>query len=140
VRPEEALPVGKEFMRRFMGVGPRLDGIAGAPFVIYHGEVSADSDGPIEWCWPVPEDQAAEVAAKHPDLTLRTEPAHQEVYVHQGMAAQVSGPQAAVAIESLVAWTAQNQRQLTGAPRQIFLSNPANGGAGPDCDFAIPLR
>ena len=53
----------------------RVDGIAGAPFTIYYGEVSGDSDGPVEFCWPVPGDQAAEIAARFPDLTLRTEPA-----------------------------------------------------------------
>lgn len=26
--------------------------VAGAPFVIFHGEVNADSDGPIEICVP----------------------------------------------------------------------------------------
>jgi hypothetical protein len=31
---------------------------------------------PVEWCWPVPDDQANEIAARFPDLTLRTEPAH----------------------------------------------------------------
>ena len=60
---------------------PRLEGIAGAPFMIFHGEVSGDSDGPVEWCLPVPADQAEEIAAGFPDLTLRTEPAHQEAFV-----------------------------------------------------------
>lgn len=108
--------------------------------MIYHGEVSADSDGPIEWCWPVAEGRAEAIAAAHPDLTLRIEAAHQEVFVHQGMAAQVSGPQAAAAFESLAAWAAQQQLQPTGGPRQIFVRNPANGDAGPDCDLAIPVR
>jgi hypothetical protein len=29
---------------------PRMEGKAGAAFCIYWGEVSDDSDGPIEWC------------------------------------------------------------------------------------------
>jgi hypothetical protein len=34
------------------GAVARPDGIAGAPFMIYHGEVSGYSDGPVEWCRP----------------------------------------------------------------------------------------
>jgi hypothetical protein len=41
-------------------------------------------DIPPEWCWPVPDEQAAEIAARFPDLTLRTEPAHQEAFIHLG--------------------------------------------------------
>ncbi|MFC4033284.1 hypothetical protein ACFO3J_17565 [Streptomyces polygonati] len=37
------------FIHRLLGGGvPRADGIAGTPFTIYHGEVSGDSDGPVE--------------------------------------------------------------------------------------------
>jgi DNA-binding transcriptional MerR regulator len=72
------------FIHRLRGGGvPRIEGIAGAPFTIFHGEVSGDSDGPVECCWPVPDDQADEIAARFPDLTLRTEPAHQEAFVRQ---------------------------------------------------------
>jgi hypothetical protein len=45
---------------------------------------SGTSDGPVEWCWPVPGDQAEEIAARFPDLTLRTEAAHQEASVRAG--------------------------------------------------------
>jgi hypothetical protein len=38
--------------------------------------VSADSDGPIEWCKPVPDADAEGLAAQFPELTLRVEPAH----------------------------------------------------------------
>jgi hypothetical protein len=33
---------------------PLREGVAGAVSCIYHGEVSEDSDGRIEWCRPVP--------------------------------------------------------------------------------------
>jgi DNA-binding transcriptional MerR regulator len=32
---------------------PGLDGIAGCPFLVFYGEVSHDSDGPLELCRPV---------------------------------------------------------------------------------------
>ncbi|WP_082869747.1 MerR family transcriptional regulator [Deinococcus puniceus] len=48
----------------------------GPSVVIYHGEVNADSDGPIEMCVPY----AGTLTA--PDgVTLRTEPAHAEAFV-----------------------------------------------------------
>lgn len=49
---------------------------AGAPLVIYHGEVNADSDGPIEVCWPY-----AGTLTPSGDVTLRLEPAHHEAFV-----------------------------------------------------------
>lgn len=49
---------------------------SGAPLVIYHGEVSEDSDGPIEICWPY----LGELPA-HPDFVQRPEPAYTEAYV-----------------------------------------------------------
>ncbi|MHA0042058.1 MerR family transcriptional regulator [Deinococcus sp. PEB2-63] len=50
--------------------------VAGAPFVIYHGEVNADSDGPIEIC--VPYSGAVTPAG---DVALRVEPARHEAFV-----------------------------------------------------------
>lgn len=47
-----------------------------APFVIYHGEVNADSDGPIEICQPY-----AGTLTPAGELTLREEPAHHEAFV-----------------------------------------------------------
>ncbi len=138
---DELMAVGKAFIARFRDASIRpTDGVAGAPFVIYYGEVSQDSDGPIEWCWPVPEHEADRLAARLPDLTLRTDPAHQEAFIHQGHAAQVGATQAALAIESLLAWATDQHRQNSGGIRQVYLHNPANGGTGPDCDFAVPLR
>lgn len=40
---------------------PQVDGIAGAAFLTYYGEVNQDSDGP-EFCWPVPQDLAGRAA------------------------------------------------------------------------------
>lgn len=49
---------------------------AGAPLVIYHGEVNADSDGPIEVCWPY-----GGTLIPTGDVMLREEPAHLEAFV-----------------------------------------------------------
>ena len=58
-----------------------MKGGEGATFSIFWGEVSADSDGPVEWCKPVPESGAKALVSHYPELTLRAEPAHREAYV-----------------------------------------------------------
>jgi DNA-binding transcriptional MerR regulator len=129
------------FIHRLRGGGvPRAEGIAGAPFTIYHGQVSGDSDGPVEWCWPVPDDQAAQLAADFPDLTLRTEPAHQEAFVRQEMPGQwASGTQVEVAVGALFTWAAEQQRQPSGGVRGVLVPDPANRGTGPYIEFAVSL-
>ena len=44
-----------------------------------------------------------------------------------------------VAIESLVAWASEQQRQPSDV-RMVLVFNPANQGAGPDTEFAVALR
>ena len=131
------------FVRRVLidAAVPRLEGIAGAPFMIFHGEVSGDSDGPIEWCLPVPADQAEEIAARFPDLTLRTDPAHQEAFVLPRTPGSLAGgSEAELAFQELRAWAVQNRREASGGIRMLLVHNPANGDAGPDTQFTVPLR
>lgn len=120
---------------------PRIEGRAGAPFAIYHGEVSADSDGPVEWCRPVPAAEAEALAAGYPELTLRTESAHQEAYVHLGDT-QATPPQWPLVAEALYGWGAAQGRQASDlGPRVTFLATPPRlPGSGPDSDYAVPLR
>jgi hypothetical protein len=73
---EAAFALGKEFIALLRARPlPLMQGRSGAVFQIYHGEVTPDSDGPLEWCRPVPDDQAEKLAARSPELTLRREPA-----------------------------------------------------------------
>ena len=44
-----------------------VDGVAGAAFLIYYGEVNQDSDGPVEFCWPVPRTWPASSPPVSPD-------------------------------------------------------------------------
>jgi DNA-binding transcriptional MerR regulator len=140
---DDMIPMGRElFIHRLARGGvPRIEGIAGAPFTIFHGEVSGDSDGPVEWCWPVPDEQADEIAARFPDFTLRTEPAHQEAFVRPDVPGMGGGgAQAEVAIQALFAWASEQQRQTSGGVRAVLVFNPANQKAGPDAEFAVSLR
>jgi DNA-binding transcriptional MerR regulator len=121
---------------------PRIEGVAGAAFLVYYGEVNQDSDGPVEFCWPVPQDLAGQLAASFPGLTLRTEPAHQEAYVHLDQDATAAQWQAAG--DSALAWAAEQQRQPSDLGLRVTLLTTAapmtdasrRGGS----DFTLPLR
>ena len=138
-----AWALGKEFVAIFKDRPlPRMEGAAGAAFCIYHGEVSEDSDGPIEWCRPVPEDEADELAAGFPEFSLRTEPAHEEAFVHVGPGNQISSSQWQLVSEALRAWGAERDRQASelGVRVTFLTSSPVTAASVPDCDFAVPLR
>ena len=138
---EGVVAVGKEFIGIFRDrPAPRMPGRAGAAFLIYHGQVTEDSDGPIEWCRPVPGDQAGELAAAYPELSMRTEPAHDEAFVHLGTA-QVSAAQWQVVAQTLQAWGAEQHRKPSdlGVRVTYLATPPRTADSRPDCDFAIPL-
>jgi hypothetical protein len=103
--------------------------------------VSDDSDGPVEWCRPVPGDRAEELATRFPELTLRTEPVHREAFVSLGPSAEVSPAQWRLASESLRAWAGEHRAHPSElGVRVTFLANaPVTEGSRPDCDFAVPI-
>jgi len=127
---------------------PRMEGREGAAFCIYWAAVSADSDGPVEWCKPVPDTEAEALAAQFPELTLRVEPAHREAYVDLGPGGQIDAPQFQLADEALRAWAAEqgiDPEQLTLKPEDLgvrityLASGPPTETSVPDCDFAVPF-
>jgi len=138
---QETFAFGKEFLAIFKErPQPR---VAGAPFLIliYHGEVSADSDGPVEFCRPVSAEQAEQVAALYPELTLRGEPAHEEAFVHLGQT-QLSGAQWQLVSASLRSWSAAERRMPSdlGVRLTYFAEPPITPDSRPEIDFAVPLR
>jgi DNA-binding transcriptional MerR regulator len=144
VDAEGAWALGKEFVGIMQSrPTPRVEGEAGGAFTIYYGEVSEDSDGPVEWCRPVPADQAEALAAHYPELTLRTEPAHAEAYVHLGDPNAVP-PRWQLIGETMQAWAVGRGLQETDRagdlpPRVTFRRHPP--GTTPvtaDCDYAVP--
>jgi DNA-binding transcriptional MerR regulator len=126
---------------------PKIEGREGAAFCINWGLVSGDSDGPIEWCKPVPETQAQALAEHYPELTLRTEPAHREAYV--ALPAGPGGIQAVhwqLGVESLDAWAQEQEKEhegerLTLEPEDLGLRTTylAAGPSDPGIDLAIPF-
>jgi pimeloyl-ACP methyl ester carboxylesterase/DNA-binding transcriptional MerR regulator len=140
VHQHEFPAVARDFTGRFADTSvPRLPGTGGAPFIVYHGEVSEDSDGPVEWCRPVPDEAGTMLPARFPDLTLRTEPAHEEAFLHLARdPARTPAAQSLIVSETLLAWAAEQRRRPNGSVRQVFASRPSSG-LGLECDFAIPL-
>lgn len=131
---------GKEFialLRRYQL--PPIPGRAGAFFCIFWGEVSEDSDGPMEWCRPVPADEAEALAARCPELTLRAEPAHQEAFVTIGDG-QIGAADWEVVSRSLDAWREQQHDigPIDLGLRITYL--PSEMGRDAYQDFAIPFN
>jgi DNA-binding transcriptional MerR regulator len=126
---------------------PKVEGREGAFFCIQWGWVSADSDGPVEWCKPVPQAEARALAERYPELTLRTEPAHREAFV--ALPAAYTAAHWQLAMESLGAWE-QEQKQahegerlaLTPEDLGLRITYLATGPVTdpvPDCDVAVPF-
>ena len=149
-----AWALGKEFIAILRErPSPKMEGREGAMFSIYWGEVSADSDGPVEWCKPVPEADAQALASHYPELSLRTEAAHREAYVAIPNDPLPTGPGGSPSVhyqlagEALRAWAgergidAENQVEDLGMRITYFSSSwPVTATSAPYCDFAAPFR
>ena len=148
VHEQEAWAFGKEFIAILRERPlPKMEGRAGAMFSIYWGQVSADSDGPMEMCKPVPETQAHALAGQYPELTLRTEPAHREMFV-----ALPAGPGGIspvhfqLAMESMRAWADEQGYEDEHPARwpdlglriTYFSTGPVTDPV-PDFDVAVPF-
>jgi DNA-binding transcriptional MerR regulator len=136
---------GKEFIAILRARPlPKIEGRAGAFFCIWWGLVNADIDGPIEWCKPVPQAEAHALAEHYPELTLRTEPAHLEMFV--ALPAGYGAVQWNLACESLDAWSQGQEQEHEGdrlalTPEDLGLRTTylAAGPSHPDVDLAIPF-
>ncbi|MET7423927.1 MerR family transcriptional regulator [Dactylosporangium sp. NPDC005555] len=108
------------------------DGVVGPCFIVYHGEVNEDSDGPVEICLPV--NPTGPV-----DSAVRVEPAHREAYTRI-IKAQVGYPQILSAFDAVGQWVAGQGLPVSTSPREVYFAD--FGAAGPDdevCDIAFPL-
>lgn len=140
---------GKEFIGLLRDQRlPRLEGRVGASFAIFWGEVTGDSDGPVEWCKPVPDADAEALAAQVPELTLRVEPAHREAYVDLGPGDRIDPAHWRLADEALRTWAekqAIDPQRLSLTPADLgvrityLASGPPTEAIAPDCDFAVPF-
>ena len=127
------------FIQEGMGTIYNALGQAGAetgiPFVVYHGEVNTDSDGPVEVCVPY----AGEVKPAS-EIRLRLEPAHVEAFTRITKA-QVAFPGILEAFEAVEKWAADNDRSVMGSPREVYFTDwEAAEDDDPACDIALPVQ
>jgi hypothetical protein len=117
-----------------------VEGIAGCPFLVFYGEVSDESDGPMELCRPVAPGSAVDPAAPMADVQLRTEPAHDEVFIRLAMK-DMSWPAMAPAADALEAWMREQRCEPAGALRQVLIADQRTASsASLVCDLSVPLR
>jgi len=144
------------FGKEFIGIIrerplPKMPGRQGAMFSIYWGLVNDESDGPVEWCWPVPEGEAAALAPHYPELTLRTEPAHQEAFVTIEAVGEGAGASWQLAAAALESWRIEQgitPEDLVIKPEDLGIritylaSGPVSETSAPDdyADFAVPFK
>lgn len=131
---------GKEFIALLRHYRlPQIPGRAGAFFCIFWGEVSEDSDGPMEWCRPIPDDEAEALADRCAELTLRAEPAHQEAFVRIGDG-QIDSADWQVVSRSLEAWSDQQPDILPADLGVRITYLPSEVGQDTYQDFAVPFN
>lgn len=125
--------LGDTLARLSAEAGDLPGGRAGFSFVIFHGQVNEDSDGPVEVCAPI---------ACRDDLATphRVETAHQEVFTSITVA-QVAFPQILSAYEAVEQWVADHGREISGPPREVYVDGfdrlrPHEMG----CLVAFPVR
>jgi DNA-binding transcriptional MerR regulator len=122
-----------EAMVRLEKAAQAFGGVAGPGFVIYYGEVSEDSDGPVEVCLPVD----AKVDTSAP-VAMRPEPAHREAYTRITKA-QVEYPQILSAYDAVSQWLVANGL-TAGPPREVYFADfQAAAPTDEVCDIAFPI-
>ncbi|MDQ3655838.1 MAG: MerR family transcriptional regulator [Chloroflexota bacterium] len=121
-------------MPRLHTLAANNGGVAGAAFIIYHGEVNEESDGPVEVCVPIDPARREKLAAP-----TRVEPAHREAYT-QIRKSLVEYPQILTAYDAVEQWITKNGKRVAGSPREVYFADFVN--AGPDdevVDIAFPI-
>ena len=104
-------------------------------FVIYHGEVNHDSDGPVELCLPF----RGSVAPPDGSVAVRTEPAHREAYTRLTRA-QIDFPSILDAYGAVERWMEREGHEMTASPREVYFTDADVPADQPFCDVAYPMR
>jgi DNA-binding transcriptional MerR regulator len=123
-----------EAIGRLAGTAGRFGGVAAPVFVIYHGEVNQDSDGPVEVCVPIGLQNGPST-----EVPMRREGAHREAYVRITKA-QVEYPQILSAFDAVSQWLESNGVSSSGPPREIYFTDFMSAQPTDEvCDVAFPI-
>jgi DNA-binding transcriptional MerR regulator len=107
---------------RLRSVGPSVTGIEGCPFLIFCGEVSEDSDGPMELCRPVTTQAAPDSAQATAGIQVRAEPAHNEAFIRLAMK-DTGWPTMLLTVDALEAWIRGQWREPAGPLPQVLIAD-----------------
>jgi DNA-binding transcriptional MerR regulator len=97
--------------------------LASPPFVLYHGPVNEDEDGPVEVCVPRADGEGAVPAATIAYTAIGGE--------------QCQFPQILGAYEAVYRWAHEHGREPAGPPREIYVDGSEENLR---MEIAIPLR
>jgi DNA-binding transcriptional MerR regulator len=105
--------IGSSFEVLYAAVGAQASGV---PFVIYHGKVDNDSDGPVEVC--VPFTGSLEPSG---NMRVRVEPAHEEAYttLRRG---SVDGPELMHGYDAVAAWMREQGHTCKLGSREVYFN------------------
>ncbi|MFD9906792.1 MerR family transcriptional regulator [Streptomyces sp. NPDC059063] len=136
--------IGASFGRMERAAREACGGVTGPPFVIYHSEVTEDSDGPAEACVPVADLAAARAwvakEGRQWRLTARVEPAYKMAYTRI-VKAQVVYPQIIAAFDAVEDWITREGLSPAGPSREVYFADWDTSGPGDEvCDVAFPVR
>jgi DNA-binding transcriptional MerR regulator len=109
----------------------RSGGPVGPRFVVFHGEVTEDADGPVEVCVPV-----------RPDAAGRVEPVHREVYIPV-IKGHFEPPLILSVYDAARRWVRDHGHTVVAPPREVYGYRTSPDTAGPEelvCDVALPFR
>ena len=137
VSPSETDAFFADAFNRLRAAGAGLQGIEGVPYLVFYGEVSEDSDGPIELCRPLASPPAG---LQDNGIESRVEGAHEEAYIRLRLK-EMGWPALLPACDALERWTKENRRETVGPLRQLLIADQRTAAPGtPVCDLSIPLR
>jgi len=131
-------------LTRLEAAAQECGGVTAAPYVVYHAEVSMESDGPAESCVPVADKTAArtwaEAKGRAWETRVRVEPAQRLAYTRITKA-QVAHPQILAAFEAVEQWMAGEGLAMAGPCREVYFADWEAAGPGDAvCDVAFPVK
>jgi DNA-binding transcriptional MerR regulator len=123
------LPWILEATTRLRAVAERLGGPTGPRFVLFHGRVSEDEDGPVEVCVPIGPEAGGPAT--------RREPAHREAYVPIGRG-HFEAPRILSVYDAVHRYVRDRGGLETGPAREVYGYD--DDPVGYVCDIAVPFR